>query len=799
MNYEEEKELRSRKNHQKKECVVYDDNIGVENKWHLHTKPEGKFTSIESAKCLKNVVESSHSIGSCSIDGYESKGIERALRKPNDKDQTKCEDQIFKHTPKIGKSARECRYHNDGYRCACLHKHVERIERIVHKIERDVKNVPIVLRNKNKTVLRNKGKQTYNISLSKSRLLATREQTPKAVEKHFSQCAEKYYLKTKYTLRVRHSLLLREDKDTAYQIYRKYLRMLPMALSYSHIIQNIKEKVMQLDQKPNSKNRSEKGYPKSYRSGKHSRLPKSLRFLLSGIHQIANQSIYLYPIFGNPRSLDEFVEREITQSKENNEQNSQSHSMNLELIRLRSFHNFPSSNSVSTLKLARQGFYYSGESDKVICFACGFQKSNWRKGDDVHAIHRTASPACPLLNSCSTSNVQINGNQVNGFDDQCISRETNSQGAGHENLHTNKPAPNTLKNNGVVQHTERNRNDLQNGSIQNHSTSITQRDQLTRARAQQEKINAFIRELDPLGINFDRPKYPSYAVLAVRISSFADWPSSINQTPRDLAMAGFLYAGYGDYTRCFFCGGGLRNWEPGDDPWVEHARWFPKCAFLRQNKGDEFVALVQIEHQETTEQSNGCIDDHAKGFEKTKSQTLNAKTNSAFLSLLEMGYSNEKIQEAFDLLKETKEAIHIKAEELLEILLDQEDRNLGDRLPSSASASSELTQHNTEKTIKERSEGNIKNENDSETRNPENNLDVSQSFSSMTLEDTKSLIEENRKLKDLRVCKICLENEASIAMLPCGHLCCCPDCAPAMRKCPICRQFVKGTVKTWLV
>jgi hypothetical protein len=34
-----------------------------------------------------------------------------------------------------------------------------------------------------------------------------------------------------------------------------------------------------------------------------------------------------------------------------------------------------------------------------------------------------------------------------------------------------------------------------------------------------------------------------------------------------MAMAGFLFAGYQDYTRCFFCGGGLRNWEAGDDPW----------------------------------------------------------------------------------------------------------------------------------------------------------------------------------------------------------------------------------------
>lgn len=35
-----------------------------------------------------------------------------------------------------------------------------------------------------------------------------------------------------------------------------------------------------------------------------------------------------------------------------------------------------------------------------------------------------------------------------------------------------------------------------------------------------------------------------------------------------MVLAGFFYVGYGDYIRCFFCGGGLRNWEVGDDFWV---------------------------------------------------------------------------------------------------------------------------------------------------------------------------------------------------------------------------------------
>jgi hypothetical protein len=33
----------------------------------------------------------------------------------------------------------------------------------------------------------------------------------------------------------------------------------------------------------------------------------------------------------------------------------------------------------------------------------------------------------------------------------------------------------------------------------------------------------------------------------------------------------FDVSGFGDNVKCFYCDGGLRNWEVGDDPWVEHA------------------------------------------------------------------------------------------------------------------------------------------------------------------------------------------------------------------------------------
>jgi hypothetical protein len=50
-------------------------------------------------------------------------------------------------------------------------------------------------------------------------------------------------------------------------------------------------------------------------------------------------------------------------------------------------------------------------------------------------------------------------------------------------------------------------------------------------------------KFDPLGINFENPRFPTYAVLTVRINTYNGWPTYLDQTPRAMAMAGFFYAG----------------------------------------------------------------------------------------------------------------------------------------------------------------------------------------------------------------------------------------------------------------
>ena len=53
-------------------------------------------------------------------------------------------------------------------------------------------------------------------------------------------------------------------------------------------------------------------------------------------------------------------------------------------------------------------------------------------------------------------------------------------------------------------------------------------------------------------------------------------------------------------------------------------------------------------------------------------------------------------------------------------------------------------------------------------------------------------------VSDMITCKICLENEVGIVFLPCGHLCCCVQCAPAVQQCPVCRTPIRGNVRTYM-
>ncbi|CAG0886460.1 unnamed protein product [Darwinula stevensoni] len=103
-----------------------------------------------------------------------------------------------------------------------------------------------------------------------------------------------------------------------------------------------------------------------------------------------------------------------------------------------------------------------------------------------------------------------------------------------------------------------------------------------------------LREVGAEGIDgTDEVLFPEFVTEAARRRTFRTWLKSSPIKPQDLVDAGFFYTGRSDRVRCFHCGEGLRAWEPGEDPWTEHARWSPQCGHVIRMKGEEFVAQVQ--------------------------------------------------------------------------------------------------------------------------------------------------------------------------------------------------------------
>uniref|UniRef100_A0A8C4SU31 Uncharacterized protein n=1 Tax=Erpetoichthys calabaricus TaxID=27687 RepID=A0A8C4SU31_ERPCA len=95
-------------------------------------------------------------------------------------------------------------------------------------------------------------------------------------------------------------------------------------------------------------------------------------------------------------------------------------------------------------------------------------------------------------------------------------------------------------------------------------------------------------------IDIDLDKVQVYSIEEKRVESYKDWPNYSKADLIRLARAGFYFTGVRDTVQCHCCGGTLSHWEQEDDPWKEHAKWFPECEFLQSKKSwDEIAHLIK--------------------------------------------------------------------------------------------------------------------------------------------------------------------------------------------------------------
>ena len=57
---------------------------------------------------------------------------------------------------------------------------------------------------------------------------------------------------------------------------------------------------------------------------------------------------------------------------------------------------------------------------------------------------------------------------------------------------------------------------------------------------------------------------------------------------------------------------------------------------------------------------------------------------------------------------------------------------------------------------------------------------------------------QNKSLREERLCNICLDASAAVVFDPCGHLCACANCSPAVSECPMCRRWIAKKIRAFM-
>nr|BBC70780.1 polyprotein [Enterovirus G] len=131
---------------------------------------------------------------------------------------------------------------------------------------------------------------------------------------------------------------------------------------------------------------------------------------------------------------------------------------------------------------------------------------------------------------------------------------------------------------------------LTSGNGENHS-----RDSACPESSCQTHIDFLLRTGQVVDLtNTTHPRNSDMCDEETRLKSFSNWPHHVHLAPKRMASAGFYYTGVKDQVKCFCCEGKLVDWEPSDDPWEEHAKWYPGCEYLLEKGGQAFVNSVHL-------------------------------------------------------------------------------------------------------------------------------------------------------------------------------------------------------------
>ncbi|KAF1580180.1 UNVERIFIED_CONTAM: E3 ubiquitin-protein ligase XIAP, partial [Eudyptes pachyrhynchus] len=467
-----------------------------------------------------------------------------------------------------------------------------------------------------------------------------------------------------------------------------------------------------------------------------------------------------------------------------------------EHYRLGTFVAFPLGCPVSASVLARAGFVYTGEGDKVKCFSCHTTTEGWAPGDSAVERHKKLSPNCKFITESTFLENNIHPlaqNYQHGTENgssnsalPCTLDDPSDAEADYlvrtrqvvdmsDNFYPKNPAmcseESRLKSfhswplNGQLTPKELANAGFYYTGVGDQVACFCCGGKLKKwepsDRAWSEHKRHFPKcffvlgrdvgnvpsesihdELGRSGLNnAQHPRNPSMAKYGRRLQTFLTWIYPVDK--EQLAKAGFYSIGNGDHVVCFHCGGGLQEWKENEDPWDQHAKWFPGCRFVRKEKGLEFINNVHLR--------DGYRDSTVSVLLINQILFYDLLQNPLVQSAIDMGFSLSEIRNTMEKKLQMSGESHTSVGDLVADLSAQKEN----------------------------------------TREEEpNEIPVEQDDLIQLQNLYLSTEEKLRRLQEEKLCKICMAKDISVVLIPCGHLVACKECAEALNECPLCRTNI---------
>ncbi|CAF3521454.1 unnamed protein product [Rotaria sordida] len=458
----------------------------------------------------------------------------------------------------------------------------------------------------------------------------------------------------------------------------------------------------------------------------------------------------------------------------------------LQQVRRHTFSHWSHRTIPSSIQMIEAGFFHCNLGDRVICIYCNLICQQWKSHtDDPCEIHKTLSPNCIYVKAKLMHPVLLSASIVN------------------ENLMS---------------------------SVGDNCSSIS-------------------NNLDPLQSNdiiLTASCNPAYSEISKRLASFATWPNEDLPSVDDLVRAGFFYTGTKTIVTCFYCNGSLHSWGPNDNPIIEHARWFPHCAYARQLCGDDLYRKIQ--ESKRAQQERARANEFRERIGSNDLLNTNLTTNSQQLLIpddctlsrlvaarLDLPMSQRLLDQNFKLsiIKRCwEDQLRIKGTNFVSecdlyiacLILQKQIEHINGIKENIVIPSVRMKQ------IREQT-GIVRQEEEAATliscntirarcMNESNNMNVEMATPLQSSHNSilKSRITENqnetKKFNQItgtnnnedqlehstpyNPCITCLTEEKRIACLPCGHFTVCVSCSTSLQLCPKCQQKIIAFVRIYV-